>query len=231
MKENVNTLRLRQNGLHFADYVFKRIILNENVWILIKISLKFVLKGQNNNIASLVQIMAWRRLGDKPLSEPIMARLHMHISITRPQWVNHIPLTNKGYMNNVFVYSCAILSVTLDCITRFWRYKVLYIINCIFMGLSVGGPYSWLQPVPDILGMAQIVVLSAATNECINSVLLCYVFCSVPLHPHLLPLQELLLLMSKLLVLSMWGTEGTCLGKYTGLPFYDLCPSSWLCYW
>ena len=32
--------------------------------------------------------MAWRRSGDKPLSEPMMVRLPMHICITRPQWVN-----------------------------------------------------------------------------------------------------------------------------------------------
>ena len=39
----------------------------------IKISLKVVAKDQINNIQALVQIMAWRRLGDKPLSESMMA--------------------------------------------------------------------------------------------------------------------------------------------------------------
>ena len=38
----------------------------------IKISLKFVPKGLIDNIPSLVQIMAWCRPGDKPLSEPMM---------------------------------------------------------------------------------------------------------------------------------------------------------------
>ena len=57
----VNTLRPRQNGRHFADDIFKCIFLNENVWISIKISLKFVPKGPINNIPVLVQIMAWRR--------------------------------------------------------------------------------------------------------------------------------------------------------------------------
>ena len=38
----------------------------------IKILLKFVLKGPINNIPALIQIMAWRRPGDKPLSEPMM---------------------------------------------------------------------------------------------------------------------------------------------------------------
>ena len=81
-----NTLRPRQNGRHFADATFKRISLNENVRNLINISLKFVPKGQIHNITSLVQIMAWRWPGDKPLSGPMMVRLLMHICVTRPQW-------------------------------------------------------------------------------------------------------------------------------------------------
>ena len=67
----VNTLRPRQDGRHFTDDILKCIFLNENVWIPIKISLKFVRKGPINNIPALVQIMAWRRSGDKPLSEPM----------------------------------------------------------------------------------------------------------------------------------------------------------------
>ena len=43
----------------------KRIFLNENVWISISISLQFVPRGPINNIPALVQIMAWRRPGDK----------------------------------------------------------------------------------------------------------------------------------------------------------------------
>ena len=40
-----------------------------------------------NNIPAFVQIMAWRRPGDKPLSEPMMVSLLTYICITRPQWV------------------------------------------------------------------------------------------------------------------------------------------------
>ena len=83
-----NTLRPRQHGCHFVDDTFKRIFLNENVGISIKISLNFVHKGPINNIRALVQIMAWRRPGDKPLSEPMVGSLLTHICITRPQWVN-----------------------------------------------------------------------------------------------------------------------------------------------
>ena len=83
-----NTLRPRQNGRHFADDTFKRIFLNENVRISITISLKFVSGGPINNIPALVQIMAWCRPGDKPLSEPMMVSSLTHICVTRPQWVN-----------------------------------------------------------------------------------------------------------------------------------------------
>ena len=86
--ENLNTLRPRQNGRHFPDDIFKCIFLNENVWISINISMKFVPRGPNNNFIALVQIMAWRRPGDKPLSELMMVSLLTHICVTRPQWVN-----------------------------------------------------------------------------------------------------------------------------------------------
>ena len=82
-----NTWGMGKNGRHFADNIFKCIFFNENIWTLIKISLKFVPKGPINNIPALVQIMAWCRPGDKPLSEPMMVRLPMHICVTRPQWL------------------------------------------------------------------------------------------------------------------------------------------------
>ena len=77
--------RPRQNGRHFADDIFKRIFLNENVLIPIKISLKCVPTGSINDIPALVQIVAWGRPGDKPLSEPMMVNLPTHICVTRPQ--------------------------------------------------------------------------------------------------------------------------------------------------
>ena len=67
-----NTLRPRQNGLHFADDIFKYIFLNWQVWISLKIWYECVSKVRINNIAALVQIMALRRPSDKPLSEPMM---------------------------------------------------------------------------------------------------------------------------------------------------------------
>ena len=90
----VNSLRPRQNGRRFVDDTFIGIFLNEHVRISIKISLKFVPKGPINNIPALVQIMAWRRPGDRPLSEPRMENLLTHICVTRSQWVK-LSLANE----------------------------------------------------------------------------------------------------------------------------------------
>ena len=91
----VNTLRPRRIEQHFADDIFKRIFFNENLWISIKISLKFVPKGPINNIPTLVQIMAWRLSGDKPLFESMMISLPTHICVTQPQWVKILGTPSK----------------------------------------------------------------------------------------------------------------------------------------
>ena len=121
----VNILRTRQNGCHFADDTFNRIFVNDNIWILIKISLKCIPKGPINNIPTLVQIMAWRRPGDKPLSELMMVSLRTHICVTRPHWVKlgwkgfnykhgkvewYVRLTQVGEFfisNYIFIWPCA----------------------------------------------------------------------------------------------------------------------------
>ena len=51
----INTLRLRQNGYHFADDFFKCIFLNVNFWISNNMSLKCVTQSQIDNISSFVQ--------------------------------------------------------------------------------------------------------------------------------------------------------------------------------
>ena len=56
-----NTLRPRQNGRRFPDDIFKCIFIDENIWVSIKVSLKFVPKGPINNIPAI-----GRRSGDKP---------------------------------------------------------------------------------------------------------------------------------------------------------------------
>ena len=76
-----------QNGRHLTDDIFRRMFVNENFCILIKISLKFVPKVPIDNKPALVQIMAWRRIGDKPLSDPMLTR-YTDAYITG-RWVNY----------------------------------------------------------------------------------------------------------------------------------------------
>ena len=67
----INTSRPRQNGRLFPDDILKCILLKENISISI-----------GSDLPALVKIMAWRRPGDKPLSEPMMVNLLTHISVT-----------------------------------------------------------------------------------------------------------------------------------------------------
>ena len=69
-----NSLRLRQNGRQFTgDILSSAFILEWNAIISIKISMSFVPKGPINSVPALVRIMDWRRTGDKPLYEPMIA--------------------------------------------------------------------------------------------------------------------------------------------------------------
>ena len=69
---NLTHLPLDKMADTFADNIFKHIFLNENVRILIKISLRFVPRGSNDNKSALAQVMSWRRTGAKPLPEQML---------------------------------------------------------------------------------------------------------------------------------------------------------------
>ena len=85
--------------------------MDENVWISIEITLKFVPKGPPHNIPALVQIMAWCRPGTKPLSEPVMVSLLTHICVTRPQWVYKFLIIKSQRSVEKSCTSCALLTV------------------------------------------------------------------------------------------------------------------------
>ena len=138
----INTVKSRQNDCHFPDDIFKCIFWKKNVLNLIKISLKYISKGPIDNIPALVQIMAWRRPGAKPLSEPMMARLSVHICITLSQWVK----TNlSSYWNFVswqvkFISICLVMSfVTLP---RDMAASLIMLVKPIENELS---PHHWLS--------------------------------------------------------------------------------------
>ena len=64
-----------QNGLQFGRRHFQIHFLewnNENNRIVIQISLKSVPMGPTDNMPALIQVMARRRTGDKPLTEPML---------------------------------------------------------------------------------------------------------------------------------------------------------------
>ena len=68
----LDTLWLIQNARCFADNILNTFFSNENVWFSIKNFIEFCPWGLNNNVSELDQIIAWRYLDDKPLSEIMM---------------------------------------------------------------------------------------------------------------------------------------------------------------
>ena len=54
--------------------MMKYIFLNENILISNEISLKYIPWGLIDDMSTLVHMMAWRRPGDKPLSEPMLTQ-------------------------------------------------------------------------------------------------------------------------------------------------------------
>ena len=73
-----------------------------------------------NNLPALVQMMAWRRSGDKPLSEPIMVNLLTHIYVRRPQCV-------KPSMYTFIVFRIIAWSVFHTCVSYIYIYIYIYI--------------------------------------------------------------------------------------------------------
>ena len=78
-----------QNGWHFSDDIFRCIFMNENICILIKISLKFVPKGPIDNSLALVyrqQAIIWNN------ADPIHWRIYVtlggdELTRTKPQLI------------------------------------------------------------------------------------------------------------------------------------------------
>ena len=103
-KLQINTLRLRQNGRHFADAIFKFIFLNEKWWNWNKNSLKNVPYGKIDNKSVLVEVMAWCLIGNKSLSELMLTKMESsgHNELT------HWPL---GELNANGIFNLVLLIV------------------------------------------------------------------------------------------------------------------------
>ena len=76
LNQEIHWGRDKMVAISQTDETFNHIFVNENVRISIKFSLKFVPKGPINNIPALIQIMAWRHPGGKPLSEPMRTQFN-----------------------------------------------------------------------------------------------------------------------------------------------------------
>ena len=70
--------------------------------------MRFVPKGQTNNIMALVQIMVWCRTDEKSLSGPLTIILVTHICVIRSQWVDACTKINANLIfecHKVLVYA------------------------------------------------------------------------------------------------------------------------------
>ena len=107
--------------------------LDENISISIKFPLKeftevFFTKGLIDNMPSLVQIMAWRRIGANPLSEAMTARLaDAYICVTQhgcfheiTQYFRHPELSwrhhHTSQQSDHFLFRLSVLYTELGCI-------------------------------------------------------------------------------------------------------------------
>ena len=71
----VNSSSAEQISRHIAD-IFKCIFLDEKGHFLPKFHWSlFIAKGPTDNDLPMISIMAWYRIGDKPLSEPMLTRV------------------------------------------------------------------------------------------------------------------------------------------------------------
>ena len=72
-----NTTRLRQNGRHVADDIFKCDLLNDEVIISVIISLKFVTQCPINNMQALISKPMMAKFSDVYMRHPAPMRLSL----------------------------------------------------------------------------------------------------------------------------------------------------------
>ena len=96
--------------------------------------------------------MAWRRPGDKPLSEPMMVSLPTHICVTRPQWVNNLYALVPGK------YGCDFKSVIFQDM-----FRIKFMSTCEI-------PLGWMQEnsCVDKSTLVQVMAWCQVTNHYLN---------------------------------------------------------------
>ena len=105
----------QQNGRDFASDIFECNLSNENFWILNKIQLKYVHCGLIDDSPALVQIIAWRRRDDQPLSEPMLPQIidaYMRHSalMSQKRQINVDPSSEPMLTQSVLAAHCCVNS-------------------------------------------------------------------------------------------------------------------------
>ena len=151
----------RRNGCHFPDSTFNCIFLNENAWIPIKISLKFVPKDQINNTPALVQTIAWCWPGNKPLSEPMMVRLPIHICVIQPEWAKRF--LREPHMRGYMAVKCQHLIISMIIRCKSWISSPNCKLGIISLKTTTKKHLKWYQNQSDIHGRGNRNIVFAQT--------------------------------------------------------------------
>ena len=100
----INSISPWTNVRHFADGTFSCIFVTKKFWISIRISPKFVPKGPVDNNPALLKIMAWHRIGNKPLFEPMPTRF-------TDTYMRHYGETSFKNLGAVSIKRCRLTSI------------------------------------------------------------------------------------------------------------------------
>ena len=120
--------------MKITDAIFKSIF-NESVWISITISLKFIPKGPIDYKSALVQVMAWHRTGEKPITQINADPIHRRIYTTLGG--NKITRSGRSFTGVWHILFSLLHFVRID-----RKYSILYLKRC----LSVPSYYQyWLK--------------------------------------------------------------------------------------
>ena len=98
----INSSHPGHDSRHFSDDIFRCILGNEKFCILIEISIKFAPKGPIDNNPALIFTMARRRIGNKPISEPMLTRFtDAYIAALR---TDELKLSNNKRISIVWIF-------------------------------------------------------------------------------------------------------------------------------
>ena len=116
--------------------------LKENISMSITISLKFAPKILIDNIPALVQIMAWRRPGDKPLSEPMMVSslTYMRHSAWAIEkwWLHYNGCKHSICFKSLLRTIISIFTLIYQKIYSFWFcFKMIEPLMCLFLWITI----------------------------------------------------------------------------------------------